>query len=47
MSALTSSALAAQTSLQDWKPLLHTRKDWLPTVQADGVCFKDWLGGAV
>jgi len=39
------SALAAQTSLQDCSPLRHTRKDWLPIVQAFGVGFKDWSGG--
>jgi len=41
MSAFTSSARAEHTSLQDWKSLLQTRKDWLPRVQAEGVGFSD------
>jgi hypothetical protein len=43
ISVLGSSALATQTSLQDWKSLLQTRTLWLPEVQAFGVGLSDWV----
>jgi len=44
ISEFTDSARAAQTSLQDCRPLAQTRTDWLPALQAESVGTSDWAG---